>query len=352
VDSSGEGRKVTGRETAETARVSGYQEEESTPLSQAMSNRRQSKLYTAQANAHHGARLELGTTRSGRSKLRIDGKTYVRPAATPRFGHCLRGNAASGDSTAAAFLTIENLRATQRGYDVAFQNPFFLLDNNKSAVFALPDRKCLVERLEVPEGWTMIVEGTQGSMTYRSVVTSETEAQTITASNFGFGLEADGGEDVASVGYGYQEAKNEIRGMKESNVVGTVVAYSRQKTMALVFNGGEVALSDRFVDLIYRIERLGPDDKEALDELIRTFGTHYPYAITFGANAKLTKSISRKAYTRALKSDRSFKQNASAGAYGVKLSATYGELNGTSSASSDSFETEDATFVAVNGNGS
>ncbi|WP_415402871.1 MAC/perforin domain-containing protein [Tateyamaria sp. SN3-11] len=353
-----DGNTVTVRDTANTLRSTVYEAEDNTPLTEVMSNRRQSKFYTARGAAGHGDRLELGTTRSGRSELRLGADTYVRPAAQPRFGHCLRGADDGGDSIAAAFLTIENLRAIQRGYDVVFQNPFFLLDNNKSAVFALSDRKCLVERLEVPEGWTMIVEGTQGAMSHQSIVTSQSEHQTITGANFGFGVEIGGGEDEDAgslrpgVGYSYEHSKNEVKGMQDSDTVGSVIAYSRQKIMALVFNEGEVALSDRFVDLVYRIQRQGADDTQVLDEMIRSFGTHYPYAITFGANARLTRSIERAAYTESLKNDESFKHSASAQGLGVSLNATYGELSGTASSTSDSYETEDSTFVAVNGNGS
>lgn len=358
LQSNDDGTALTIYDAHDLSRRQTYQVEDGL-AADALSERSRYANYWSTEAQPFGMSIEIGTTHTGRSEIRVSNAVFVRLASAPNQHQCLEPGVANANDPWYTALKPENLRAGRLGYDVARQDPFYLLQNPKAEVFQAPGKTdyCVVDRALVPVGWTLVNEGGAQGYTYRkSLATSAREHQRINASSFGFSVGAQNvdqetGETVVSASYGAQDAEQTIETMRESSTVAQGIGFSRQKLMALVVNEGVAVLSDRFVDLVKRISNR-PEERRPLDELIETFGTHYAYAVTFGANAKLTQSFTQQEFLKATQQNESFEHSGGASLFGVGGSANSGELSGTTIGSSGSYGSEGATFVAVGGNGS
>jgi hypothetical protein len=180
-------------------------------------------------------------------------------------------------------------------------------------------------------------------------MTSEREIQETNAHAFGARLQGSGaplGVPV-SASAGFETAKSTMSSMTHSSSVAEAVGYSRTKKYALVVDHPYIALSDNFIDAVEDARR---DLK--YQALINKFGTHYPYAVTYGAAAKMTQSFSEKSYAKRVREEQSFKAEAGASVFGVGGSAHFSNMQGRETGESGSMGSEGATFVSVGGNGS
>lgn len=318
------------------------------PLQEVMQRGGALKSYSARGPFEHGERLVVDMTRSGRLRIEMADLQFLRPALGVSRASMSRQVAADD-----AFLidrNLDNLAASRRGYDPASQDPFYLLQNDKAEIFARVDPRnyVLYEKRTVPLGFTLIQENSSGTIFHKSLVTSENEISIATGHSFGIEANAQfkaKGIPV-DVSRSFDYARESIRTMRNSNSVAKAMGYSRAKQYALVVDHPYVTLSDDFIDAVEDARRY-----HRYQELIDRFGTHYAYAVTYGAAAQVTQSFDSDSYAQGQADNENFKL-AGGLKVGAGLKGYYGQINNVSSGSSGTIGEEGATFVSVGGNGS
>ena len=307
------------------------------------------KVYVARGPSYLGARLELDLTASGRPRFRLGRTTYLRPSLA-------LSETAMQEQTALndAFLlqaNLENLSASRRGYDVVKQDPFFLLENDKLEVFANfdPRRYYIAEQKTIPVGFKFQQDGTQGMLYNRSMSTSAKEYQNSVSVSLGATVEgkADPTGFAAKGSVSVDASVSWMEQMEESKTVAQALGYSRAKKYALIVDHPFVSLSNDFLDAVGDARKYG-----RYDHIIEMFGTHYPYAVTYGAAAKITHSTSEESFKKLTEWNVGVEGEMVAGMMGAGSSMRRGIRAGNTSGSSGTLGSEEATFVAVGGNGS
>lgn len=302
--------------------------------------------------------MTLDVTRTGYLRLRIGATSFYRPAP----GTVSR---VSGDDPFMIGYTMENLRASRTGYDITEQNPNRLLQNPKAEVFDFAtDRGAVIDqRRVVPLGLKLIKEETQGTVYYSTNVSSEREYQSMTQSNFGnstrigvSGQAGPGGQDgrrtasmsaEAGYGWGSASAKQQFSSLQSSGSVAEEIGYMRFKKLALVVDPTYARLTDRFIDAVADAQRHGD-----FREVFARFGTHFPYAVTYGAAGEVRQRITARAFERRRQSAASSSSN-ERGAFIVGETSSYrSSETQTGSSFRETNEYGERTFDAVGGNGS
>ncbi|QFU76260.1 hypothetical protein EY643_11640 [Halioglobus maricola] len=303
---------------------------------------RAQKTYTATGQFALGNRLIVKVSASGRMLLNLGGITYERPAPN-NSTEAMEAQLSANDP----FLldrTLEFVESSRRGYDVINIDPFLLWDTNtKQNVFAkLDDKKYYIEEKKIiPVNYLYQPETLQGMIYRRSLITSASQMQ----NTFSFSLGFDKTQAVRGVGpkASLKATQSSMERMKQSKSVAQAVAYSRTKKYTLILDYAYTSLSEDFIDAV--------DDARTnfrYQALIDKFGTHYPYAVTYGASAKLTKNMTSESYSQTLTESSKVAGekglNTGSGNFSVALS----DMNGKSGTS----ENEEIEFIAVGGNGS
>lgn len=324
------------------------------PMTDVMQRGGAAKVYSATAAFDYGHRLSIRVTRSGRVELDLDGHRYYRPV--PNLSP---HDAANQDSMMQAFLlsqTLGFLEASRRGYDIATQDPFYLYDNPKQDVFAEPgsDRVYLQDQHVIPANYYYLPDSGQGTIYRKTLISSEQSIQETAAQSFGASVSLEGGgrnlsSDKANlkVSAGFNYAKETSSSMESNQTKARAVGYSRQKKYALVLDHAYTELSDSFIDAVEDARR-----NFRYQALIDRFGTHYPYAVTYGANARMTMDLDENGYASRIASSSNFSANAGATVYGATGEVNVSEQAGKSTGMKGSMADEKVTFVAVGGNGS
>jgi hypothetical protein len=308
------------------------------------------KVYTAGAPFVYGQRLMIDVTRTGRVRLSLDGREFIRPQ--PGVSQATMSSQLASDDAFLLGYNLENLVASRRGYDIIEQDPFYLLQNPKYEVFAQVDPKhyFITEKRTVPVGFSLIQENSQGNIYRKTLMTSSEEIQTTQSHTLGGNLNVPVKKAMLNVAV--EHTKKTMESMKESESVAQAAGYSRAKQYALVVDHPYITLSDDFIDAVEDARRY-----HKYQALIDKFGTHYPYAVTYGAAAKMTHSITASEYQR-LASEQTI-VDARVGVKGrgpgkdspggsVHYNGNWETFWGESGSSSQ----EGSTFVAVGGNGS
>lgn len=302
--------------------------------------------------------MTVDVTRTGYLRLRIGPTNFYRPAP----GTVSR---VSGDDPFMIGYTMENLRANRTGYDIVEQNPIRLLQNPKAEIFDFAtDRGAVIDqRRVVPLGLKLIKEETQGTVHFSTNVSSEREYQSMTQSNFGnstrigaSGQVGGGGRDgglnasvsaEAGYGWGSASAKQQFSSLRSSGSVAEEIGYMRFKKLALVVDPTYARLTDRFIDAVADAQRFGD-----FRELFAKFGTHYPYAVTYGAAGEVRQRITANAFERHRQSAASSSSN-ERGAFIIGETSSYRSSERQSGSSfRETNEYGERTFDAVGGNGS
>ena len=307
------------------------------------------KRYRANGPSQVGSSLSVDVTRSGRVRLKLGRDTYVRPS--PGVSKATMSNQIAANDAFLLGYNMENLSASRRGYDVIKQDPFYLLENPKFDVFAEPGPQAyfITEKRTVPMGFTLIQEASQGMVFNKSVVSSGKEFQATVSMAFGSNTKGNGypfGVPVKSSA-SYEATISGMTSWDRNKTVAQAIGYSRAKQYALVVDHPYVTLSDDFIDAIEDARRYGN-----YAAIIERFGTHYPYAVTYGAAAKVTQSFTEESWKKVAEVNAGFKVSGGAEVLGNGGEAHFSLNAGLRTGSSGSVGEEGATFVAVGGNGS
>lgn len=315
------------------------------------------KVYEAEEANTLGRNLTVDFTAGGDLRLRLNGKQFLRPKTAP-----VR-DIDSDDVFALGFQT-DNFAGNLKGYDVLTQDPFRLMQNDKNAVFA---RRALneyriQEKYAVPFGFRLQNVNDQGSFYRNSVVSSESEVQDAITTSFGVNAKVSvsgavnsvlsfvpGAGRIADTGYsvGFQSTKSTMKALRNSRSVAQVVGYSRTKSYAIILDHAEAKLSASFLTAVGDAQLEG-----RYDELIERFGTHYAYAVTYGANGKMTRDISTEAFQNTLAVSKGNRIEGEASVLGSSIGGFSDSMRGNLNTSSGSVTNEHGTFEAVGGNGS
>ena len=304
------------------------------------------KTFKAVGPSSLGSRLELDMGASGRPRIRLDKQLYLRPK--PSASQEKMDGQSGADDVFVVSYNLLNLAASRKGYDIVTQDPFLLLDNKKAEVFAVSASReyAITEQKSVPLGLLINQDATQGMIYNKTVVSSGRQVQETISGSLG-GSVGVGNEATTKSSVSADASFELMNSMKTNNVAGQIIAYSRSKKYALVLDDPFTTLSKNFLDAIYDAKARG-----FYDDIIERFGTHYPYAVTYGAAGKLTTSISEESYQK----DASRNVNIS-GEYSVEgvagdgsIRASYGNKQATGTTGSTA--KDNTVFVAAGGNGS
>ncbi len=312
--------------------------------------------------------LTVDVTRTGYVRMTLGRDVFLRPR--PGTAKSEWDSQISNRDPFMIGFTMENLIASRRGYDLVTQNPNRLLDNSKAEIFERSDRGYAIdEKRIVPLGFRLIKEETQGMLYYTELVSSESEIQEMTSSNFGnstkFGVSgsANGGSEKrgdntgkskggavnieAGLSWGSSSSKEAFESLKNSNSVAKETGYMRFRKYAIVLDHPYAQLSDGFVDAVEDARRYGDYGR-----LIEKYGTHYPYAVSYGAAGQVTQTITSRAYEREA-SDSSDDRSESNASFVVGNTSSYkSETSKSSSSFKETNEFGERYFDAAGGNGS
>lgn len=304
------------------------------------------KIFVAREGFAFGQRLTVDVTRSGRVRFNFSQRSFVRPL--PGVSKATMSAQLPADDAFLLGYNLDNLAASRRGYDPITQDPFYLLQNDKMEVFARVDPRnyYITEKRTVPLGFSLVQEQAQGYVFRKKLVSSETETQETMAHSYGASV-AVGQPQVASVNVGFDATQSATSSLSESKSVAQAIGYSRAKKYALVVDHPYVTLSEDFIDAVEDARR-----HHRYQRLIDKFGSHYAYAVTYGAMARMTQSLTSKQYIERAQQNSSFAATAGATYYGAAAEARGSTSSGSMKGSSGSVGNEGMTFVGVGGNGS
>lgn len=312
----------------------------------------ETKRFDAAGAFPWGNRLHVDVTpNTGRLRMRLGNQVFFRPQ--PKV---TEEQLANNDPALQAFIlsqTLGYMAASRRGYDIAKQDPLYLYENPKQEVFAQQDgnRFYLAERHIVPANFQYVPEGGQGTVYRKSLITSERDIQQTEAHSFGANLSINMGTTASNIerfsaSAGFQNAKESSNSMSSGQMKARALGFSRHKKYALVLDHVYSGLSMAFIEAVEEARR-----NHRYQALIDRFGTHYPYAVTYGASARMTMDLDETSYANRMRESESFSANAGLTIYGVGGEVNMSEQSGRSEGRSGRMANEKVTFVAVGGNG-
>ncbi len=309
---------------------------------------RKAYLFPSQASPDENTSFFLDVTRSGRVRMRISGTNFYRPK--PNVSQ--RADLSSVDAFIVGF-NLDNLSANRRGYDIVEQDPFRLNTNGKSEIFAAADPKdyAIVEKRTIPLGLKLVPEGDQGTIAASGMISTQNEYQKTVATSFGvnigFTKKNQDGQELGSASAGYSHSEENTYGMRSASKESIAMGFARHKLYALVMDQPFAKLSDAFVDAIDDARRYG-----RYDEVIEKFGTHYPYAVTYGSAAKMTATFSQQTVATWRAQGKNEHVNAGLAIGGFEVGASGGRYEASQQRSELLLEASSSEFDAVGGTGS
>ena len=253
---------------------------------------------------------------------------------------------------------LDNFIASRTGYDITTADPFSLVRTGKKPVFAevYGTQYRILEKRAVPLGFTLKPETDQGMLFTRRFMSTETELQTAVSAAFGgkarVGLAPGGVELGPSGSAGIDVTVNAAAEMRNSRSSSKAVGNSMTKKYSIIVDHPFVELSDEFLAAIEDARRYGDENPEYYNVIVDKFGTHYPYAVTYGANAQLSVMLSEKA---------TYERSSIGGSVRVEgeIEAVTGAVSGYAQVAgergtglNETSGEETVTFRAIGGNGS
>ncbi|MEO0872881.1 MAG: MAC/perforin domain-containing protein, partial [Pseudomonadota bacterium] len=313
--------------------------------------------FDAVGDAAYGERLLLDYTAGGELRIRLGRRQFLRPDPA------ISSDLAIDDAFVIQFQT-DNFAANLKGYNVLTQDPFLLMNNNLGEVFARRDREeyRIQEKYAVPFGFTLRNETLQGNVYRRTILSSERQIQEANRTSLGLNANVSvsgavnsalafvpGTGEIADTGFsvGNQNSRETMRAMQSSQTVAQVVGYSRAKSYAIVAQHADTELSGDFITAVFDAKNDG--DYSAI---INRFGTHYAYAVTYGASAKMTQDISEEAFSTVLSESEGERQDAELRVLGSSLGMFNESMRSGLNGTSGQLSNEGGRFVAIGGNGS
>lgn len=315
------------------------------------------KTYQAETRSSLGNELVLDYTAGGTLRIRLGRRQFQRPPA-------LKPNALSMDDVFAIQFQTDNFAANLKGYNVLEQDPFLLMDNPNAEIFArrANNEYSIQEKFAVPFGFVLRNELSQGNLYRQQVLSSGREMQNATTTSFGANATISvsgavnsilafipGTGQIADTGasVGYSSTRSTMQQMRENQSVGQVVGYSRAKNYAIIVDPANTKLSADFLTAVGDAQIEG-----RYDTLIERFGTHYAYAVTYGASAKMWRDVRSDDFAEVLSETNGDKTQGELQVFGSSVGGFQESLNSGLSGSSGSMSDERGYFYAVGGNGS
>ncbi|MEM7689556.1 MAG: MAC/perforin domain-containing protein [Pseudomonadota bacterium] len=321
------------------------------PMRDVMQPSGASKTYRYRGGTRRGrdVTLTVSVSRTGKPELRWDGYSYNRPQPTV-------SRAQDIDVTDVFLIgnNLDNYRASLRGYNVITQDPFELNRNPLADIFATADPRdfAIVEKRTVPLGLKYIPDGVQGSVTSKEMISRQFDFQRTAASSFGFNIgftkkDKETGETKGSLGAGADFAKSSTLGRQFGMKRALSMGFARHKLYTLVLDRPFAKLSDDFIDAVDFAYRKG-----RYDGLIDKFGTHYPYAVTYGSQARMWASFDRETMQKWQSDSQNFNVKAGLAIGGFEIGASGSRFTEEARNSEELEESSEAGFDAVGGTGS
>ena len=316
-----------------------------------------SKSFESIDGAPYGPRITLDRTAGDELRLRIGRRQFLRPETAANSEVAI-------DDVFAIDKQTDNFAASLRGYNVLTQNPFILTNNDHGEIFARrgPDEYRFQEKYSVPFGFTLKNEVIQGSVYRQTLAASESEMQSTFATGFGVNAKISASGAVNSVlafvpgtgsvadtgsSAGFQSTNETMASMRQSKSIGQVVGYSRAKSYAIVLDHANAELSGDFITAVADAQRDGD-----YRYLIQRFGTHYPYAVTYGSSAKMWKDISTEAFSSALGTSEGNRTEAEVQVVGSGIGGFQESRSEVRESTGGQLSNDNGRFIAVGGNGS
>ncbi|MEL7446692.1 MAG: MAC/perforin domain-containing protein [Pseudomonadota bacterium] len=291
--------------------------------------------------AGESGEMSLDVTRTGRVRIRIGDTNYYRPQATAF------GNDVDINDPWMIERNLDNLDASLKGYDAYAQDASQLNENPKGRVFDAANAEdfAVVEKRTVPLGLKLVPEGAQGTVFKSSLIRTQREYQDTVRTSFGMKVGFEGENAAGGIGADYTESRTD--GMAEGEAYSHASGFARHKLYALVLDRPFARLSDEFVDAVEDARRYG-----RYDELIERFGTHYPYAVTYGSGATMSLEFSEQTVSQWGSNMQEVNAQAGVAIGGFGVSVNGGRYT-ESNESNERFESHtDKYFKAVGGTGS
>lgn len=328
-----------------------FESDDDVSLDDVLTRNGKRKVYRATEANDIAERLRLSVTYKGYVQIEFDDQVYKRPgigvlaeASTKEYGmedvFIFQSNPDSFD-------------ANLRSYDITTQDPFRLLRNDKAKIFKTvsDDLYRIQEKRTIPLGFELIPEVEQGMVYQKTANSTEKEIQSSVATTYGLKARA-GLEDGAHLGAGAEYSESTANAMRDRRYAAQAVGYSRAKQYAILIDDAFVQLDDDFIDAVQYARRFGGEEPELYDRIITKYGTHYAYAVTYGANAKLTYSFTEEETEKIEETMTSFSASFEAEMAYANVSGSYGEDKASGDRKTSSFSSENIFFDAVGGNGS
>ncbi|MFN3211702.1 MAG: MAC/perforin domain-containing protein [Henriciella sp.] len=329
--------------------------DDDTPLSEALKIRGPRKVYTAQQDSGLGTELIIDVDINGFVRLRMNNTVYRRPS--PGLIASFDTNDFNIDAPFVYNANLDNVVVSRSGYDISSADPFDFVGTAKKEVFkeVFGRQYRILEKRTVPLGFDLVPATDQGMLYTREF--ARTEAQLQAALSAAFGGKARVGVNTAiipgpSASAGVDVTASIATDMRTNQYSSRAVGYSMTKKYAIVVDHPYIELSNDFRAAIEDARRYGDEDVRYYEDIITKFGTHYPYAVTYGANAELSVELSEsETYER-------IDVSASARVEG-EIEAVKGAVSGYASlaaelgtATTNMTGEERSMFRAVGGNGS
>ncbi len=312
------------------------------PLADAMVPLGKRKTYTFTSGGETKQAF-LDVMQSGRVRLQIDGVNFFRPGA-----EAMQAATERSDDAWMIDRNLDNLSASLRGYNIVEQDPMKLNVNNKGEIFAraAATEYSVVEKRTVPLGLKLVPHGEGGSVTGTRMIRSSREFQQTVGMNMGLNVGVGLGK-AAGASAGAQFAYDRTTGMRSETESSFSWGYARHKEYSLVQDQPFSRLSEEFVDAIYAAHRFGE-----YDALVEKFGTHFPYAVTYGSGLVMWNEFSSQTLANWQEQGFSLDTQAAVAMKGLEVEATQGIEHRTKEQSEAVNSREDGKIENVGGNGS
>jgi hypothetical protein len=325
---------------------------DATPLAEVLAPGGPEKAYLlpGQAVPERGRSVFVDVSQSNRIRIRLGPRSFYRPEGVPMQGSAI-------DSEFRSDSGLAYLSAMDKGYDLIAQNPFDLLDNRKQAIFGRADLRLyrVVDRKNIPLGLRLIPQSNQITITTSEMISSQSEYQRTVATSFGArvgfegtaGRRGSNGEGTpVSAGIGAGFAQSQTQGMMTESRDSIALGHARHSLYALVRDHAFVTLSDGFIDDLDDLRRDGDYRR-----FIAKYGTHYPYALTYGSAAWMESHVSQKQVASWMSQSKDVNVQAGLQIAGFGASFNAGRFEEDQSRQGSGIETTRKLFKAVGGTG-
>ena len=262
--------------------------------------------------------IEVDMPIAGTLRVRIGGSNFYRPQPKD-----LNPEEVSSNDPWMLERAIMNLGSTRQGYNVVTQDMWNLGVNGLSNIFETPRPAdyAIEEARVVPVGYRLMPEIISGTLITSSMMRSQEEFQRTVSWNVGGNV--GGGQDpttgINKPGVGASYTQSQTNGMMSAQANSIMHGLTRHKSFTVVLDEPFVRLSKEFVIAVEDARRRG-----RYDELIERFGTHYPYAVTYGSAGLAITEFSEETVSDWQAKSQDFSANAQAAIKGVNVGVSGG----------------------------